>query len=410
MFTPSPADERMQGFAQRAPLETLWYWIDQRPPLSAGSLPLAQAAGRCLAADFLAPQDLPPLNRVAMDGYAVQGLATIGASEYNPLCFELNGLATAAQPYQAHVAVNQAVTVMTGAAMPAGTDAVLPAEYAEVIAKQLMVTQAVAPADHIIRAGSDYAAGHVVLPAGQVLRPQDLAALAAFGQTEITVTRSPKVIVFSNGDEFLKASQPVYDANTPMLQALIQRDGGQFCAQKTLPDQIEAVTKALTEAIEAEADVILISGGAGIGLDDVVSEVLAKQGQLLAHGVAARPCSGAGLAVLNDIPVVLLSGNPVACLAAYDLIAARLIRRLAGYQTPLPYRCSEQVVARKLVSAAGRLDYFRVQLTPEGIVPLSAGNAGLLSSVTRADGFVLIPLNSEGYPPDSRVTVYHYDR
>ncbi len=406
MSTHSPADERMQGFAQRETLETLWQWIDQLSPLEAEALPLTQAIGRCLAADFLAPHDLPPVDRVAMDGYALQGFATIGASEYNPLSFDLKGLATVAQPYQGQAGNQQAVTVMTGAAVPAGTDAILPAEYAEVIAEQLMVTQAVAPADHIIRAGSDYAANSCVLTAGQVLRPQDLAALAAFAQQTVEVTRSPKVAIFSNGDEFLNTSQPVCDANAPMLQALIQRDGGQLSSVQSLPDQAEAISKALAET---KADVILISGGAGIGLDDLVAQVLAEQGQLLAHGVAARPCSGAGLGVLNGIPVVLLSGNPAACLAAYDLIAARIIRRLAGYQSTLPYRCSEQVVARKLVSAAGRLDYFRVQLTSEGLIPISAGSAGLLSSVTRADGFVLIPLNSEGYPPDSRVTFYHYD-
>jgi molybdopterin molybdotransferase len=397
-------DVRMQGFSDRALAETLWQWLDQQlAPLAGESLPLAAACGRVLAAPIVATSALPNQAQAAMDGYAVNGLETIGASEYNPLFLQLIGLATPAEPFRGVLSPQHAVAVMTGAALPTGADAVLPAEYAEASTTTLTLTQPVAPADNVMRIGADVAAESLVFAAGHRLRPQDLALLSLLAQDTVSVIRAPQVRLLMVGDELCNGH--TLEANSPMLRALIARDGGCVVQCECVPDQPDRLAAALTAP---GADLILVSGGAGIGANDWLPLVLAEHGELIAHGVAVRPCSGAGLGQVQQVPVLLLPGNPAACFAAYDLFAARAIRRAAGLTPALPYARQQQPLARKIVSAPGRLDYCRVQYTADGLVPLGAGNAGLLSSVTRADGFVLIPLNSEGYPPGTMVEMYCY--
>lgn len=394
----------MQGFSERALAETLWHWLEQQcTPLSGETVPLTAACGRVLAAPITALTPLPNQPHVAMDGYAVNGLETIGASEYNPLFLQIIGLSTPADPYRGVLSPQQAIAVMTGAPLPTGADAVLPAEYAEASTTLLTVTQPIAPADNIIRTGADVAADSLVFAAGHCLRPQDLALLRQLEHNEVLVRRAPQVRLLVVGDELCNGN--TIEANSPMLCALVARDGGCVVQCEPVPDQPEPLATVLTAP---GADIILVSGGAGIGTNDWLPLVLAEQGRLIAHGVAVRPCSGAGLGQVQQTPVLLLPGNPAACLAAYDLFAARAIRHLAGLTPALPYARQQHPLARKLVSAPGCLDYCRVQITAAGLMPLGAGNAGLLSSVTRADGFVLVPLNSEGYPPGTVVDMYCY--
>jgi molybdopterin molybdotransferase len=196
--------------------------------------------------------------------------------------------------------------------------------------------------------------------------------------------------------------------NSPMLAALVARDGGLPVIAGPLADRRETLRDALAAAASS-SDAVLISGGSSTGPEDHAPGLVAELGELAVHGVAVRPASPSGFGFLGGVPVALLPGNPVSCLCAYDLFAARALRRLGGRPPDWPYRAVERTLARKLVSAIGRVDYARVRLVDDRAEPLSVGGASVLSSATRADGFVLVPADLEGYPEGAVVTVWLYD-
>jgi molybdopterin molybdotransferase len=172
-----------------------------------------------------------------------------------------------------------------------------------------------------------------------------------------------------------------------------------------VPDDPSAILRALTET---PADLLVVSGGSSVGQEDYVPQLVAQHGTLAIHGVAMRPSSPTGMGQLGGRLVFLLPGNPVSCLCAYDFFAGRAIRQLAGRPAAWPYPSVRLPLVRKLVSQLGRVDYARVRVTAEGVEPLAIGGASLLRSVTEADGFVVVPAASEGYPAGADVEVFLY--
>jgi molybdopterin molybdotransferase len=412
---PRPAgwkDVRMRGFQDRTEVAQFVAILEARlAPLPAEAVPLTAAAGRVLAADVVAEVAVPGFDRAAMDGYALRGSETFGPDAYNPLEFAVVGEALPGRGFAGTVGPGQAVRIMTGAPLPAGADAVLQAEAAAETAGRLRVSEAVPPGRHVGRAGEDVAAGSVVLRAGRVLRPQDVAVLASVGASPVAVVQRPSVAILVTGDELLPCGskpqgQRIVDSNSVMLDALVRRDGGVPWPAALVPDRREAVRDAL---LSADANVVLVSGGSSVGQEDHAPRVLAAVGEVAVHGVALRPASPAGLGFLDGRPVFLLPGNPVSCLCAYDLFAGRAVRRLGGRSAELPYRTAELPLARKIASAVGRVDYVRVQVRDGRVEPLATSGAAILSSTTRADGFVLVPGDSEGHAPGETVTVSLYD-
>jgi molybdopterin molybdotransferase len=405
-------DVRMRGFQDRAEVADVLALLEARlRPLPAEPVDLADAAGRVLAADVAAETAVPAFDRAAMDGYALRGSETFGAGPYNPLEFDVVGEALPGRPYAGAVRPGEAVRIMTGAPLPAGADAVLQAEAAEEADGRLRVADAVPPGRNVGRRGEDIDAGSVVLRAGRLLRPQDVGVLASLGATPVSVVRRPTVAVLVTGDELLPCgSKPegyrIVDSNSVMLHALARRDGGLTRPTVMVPDRREAVREAV---VGAAADVVLVSGGSSVGQEDHAPRVLAEAGELCVHGVALRPASPAGVGFLGGRPVFLLPGNPVSCLCAYDLFAGVAIRRLGGRPADLPYRSQRLPLARKLASAVGRVDYVRVLVRDGRVEPLATSGASILSSTTRADGFVLVPRDSEGYAAGDEVPVSFYD-
>jgi molybdopterin molybdotransferase len=409
--TPKPGDVRMRGFAHRSTVDQAVAWIDGQ---TAGALPaetvsLPAAAGRVLAEDVVSRVDVPGFARAMMDGYAVRSTDTSGASPYNRLPLRVAGQVLAGKSSSANVPVGGAVRIMTGAPLPPGADAVLPVERVEVEGSRIFALDEVSPGKHVGRVGEDVAQGATVLTAGRRLRPQDLGVLSSIGAGEISVVRRPRVRIVVTGNELLPpGSIPlgvlIVDANSPMLYALIERDGGAPLHPGILPDQPEAILAALRD----DADVILVSGGSSVGQEDHAPRLLAQHGDLAIHGIAMRPSSPSGMGRLEHRLVFLLPGNPVSCLCAYDFFAGRAIRALGGRSRDWPYDRTMLPLRRKLVSQVGRVDYARVKLVDGQVEPLAISGASVLSSTTRADGFVIIPGDSEGFPPRKEVEVYLY--
>ena len=404
-------DVRMRGFSRRETVDATWRWLDQHTArLSSELVPLSAAVGRVLAVSQQSPIDVPAFERSMMDGFAVQSSDTEGASVYNPLPLSVVGQVLPGQSPTTVVVSGQAVRIMTGAPLPTGADAVVPVEHVEIMDQQISVLAAVSPGKHVGRRGEDIEAGEKVLPAGRRLRPQDAGILSSIGCAQVSVVRRPRVRVVVTGNELLPpGSTPagcrIADANGPMLAGLICRDGARIVAAGIVQDEPDLVLAAL----RSEADVIVVSGGSSVGQEDYAPSLLAEHGELAIHGIAMRPSSPTGMGVLDQRLVFLLPGNPVSCLCAYDFFAGRAIRALAGRDVHWPYPQVNLPLRRKLVSTVGRVDYARVQTIDGGVEPLAISGAAVLSSTTRADGFIVIPEQSEGFPAGARVDVYLYD-
>ena len=301
--------------------------------------------------------------------------------------------------------------------MPPGTDAVLPAEWAAAEPTTasgatpgcIGALMAMSPGKNVGKRGEDIGRGAPVLDAGRVLRPQDVGVLSSIGYGEVEVIRRPRVRLAITGNELLPSgSQPlgfhITDANGPMLAALAERDGGTVDFPGLLCDDGDAIL----EALHADADVVLVSGGSSVGIEDLAPGIVAQQGELAVHGIAMRPSSPTGFGRIGKRLIFLLPGNPVSSLCGYDFFAGRAIRALGGRPKEWPYRSVRGRLSRKLSSPIGRLDYARVKMADGLVEPLSVGGASLLTSTTRADGFVIVGDDSEGFPAGAEVEVWLY--
>jgi molybdopterin molybdotransferase len=403
----------MQGFARRHTVDAALSWLDaQLQELPAEDVPLREAAGRVLATPVISDVDVPGFDRATMDGYAVVADSTEGATAYNRVALRTVGDALPGSPFGRPIAPGEAVRIMTGAPVPDGSDAVLPAESIEASDDAPALVYAidtVSPGKNVGHRGEDIVRGTALLDAGRALRPQDLGVMSSIGLDKARVIRRPRVRLVVTGNELLPSgSRPhgfhITDANGPMLVALGERDGAVVDFPGLVRDQADAILAGL----QADAEVVIVSGGSSVGIEDLAPMLVASHGELAVHGVAMRPSSPTGMGRIGQRLVFLLPGNPVSALCAYDFFAGRAIRALGGRPKEWPYRSVRGTLTRKISSPIGRLDYARVRLMKGLVEPLSVSGASLLSSTTRADGFVIVDQDSEGFPAGTDVDVWLY--
>jgi molybdopterin molybdotransferase len=347
-----------------APLAAAWAWLDAVPLGPPETVPAASALGRVTAAPVASPADQPDRDYAARDGYAVRAADTEGASAYAPIPLP-------------------AVPIVAGAALPPGTDAVLEPDAFDGAA-----LVSLAPGEGVVRQGEQVRRGDPAIPPGTRLRPDHIALLAELGIASLPVRHAPRV--------WLRIAGPKSGADTltPLLAGLLARDGA---------------AASFGASLSGTADLIVLAGRSGPGPDDDAPAVLeAAGGRLDLHGIAIRPGGTSRLGWLDDVPVLLLPGEPLACLGAYTLLAARLVRRLAGLPFP-PGRPIVVTLRRKIVSAIGVTDLARVSLHGDEAVPLGPPEDGGLAGAARADGFVVVPEASEGHAAGSLVTVHPFD-
>jgi molybdopterin molybdotransferase len=409
-------DVRMRGFRARVSLEEARARIvDAVSPLGGvEDVPVREALGRLLASDVRAPRPVPSFDRSAMDGYAVEASRTLLATAFNPVVLEIAGESLPAAPWEERLTGARAVRIMTGAPLPEGADAVVPAEFAEESRGMVRIAGAVSAGRHVSRAGEDLAEGALVLPEGHSLRPQDLGILAAVGLDQVRTALRPRTALLATGNEIVKPGArlgpfQVYDADTPMLAGLLDLWGGRVASTTRQPDDVPRLRRALGRAVgSAGVDMVLASGGSSVGEEDHLPGLIAEAGRLVFHGVALRPAGPVAFGVVDGKPVFALPGNPVSCLCAFDLLVGPCLRRLQGLPAAEPYRRARMPLARRLSSVAGRTDYARVAVTEEGLEPVAVSGASILSTAVRADGWVLIPQEVEGYDVGEVVEVRLY--
>jgi len=402
----------MKGFAERADVEEVDRFLaGHTRVLEPEPVAVEACAGRVLARDVAASIDVPGFPRSAMDGYALRGEDTFGASAYDPIALRLVGQALPGAPFSGRVAAGEAARVMTGAPVPDGADAVAMAEVCEERGGVVSISEPVAPRKNVGAVGEDVRAGEIVLRAGRALRPQDAALLASIGEAAPLCVRRPGVRLVITGDELLPpGSRPsgaqIVDSNSVMLAALAARDGAVVLPHAILRDRPDAIRAALATA---GADIALVSGGSSVGQEDHAPRIVAELGTLDFHGISMRPSSPAGVGRIGACTVFLLPGNPVSCLCAYEFFAGPTLRALGGRPREWPHRRVTLPLARKISSAVGRTDYVRVAIEAGRVVPIATSGASILSSTVRADGCVIVPRELEGMPEGALVEVRLYD-
>jgi molybdopterin molybdotransferase len=376
-------------------------------------VPLADALHRVPTADVLAPGPLPGFVRSTVDGFAVRAADTYGASDALPSYLDLLGAVRMGAAPDVSVRAGGCVAIPTGAVLPDGADAVVMVEFtAETIPGYVEVTKPVAPGSGLVRADEDVAAGAVLVPAGRPLRAPDLGLLAAAGVPTVTVHARPRVAVISTGDEVvppdadeLSAGQ-VRDATASALAGLISDAGGEPVQAGIVPDQPGALRERLTDVL-VDADLVIISAGSSVGTRDETAGAVAAMGSVWCHGLAIKPGKPTLLADCGGVPVIGLPGNPLSALVVFRLLGGPLVWLLAGCADPPPEPCTRARLSRDLASAAGRLDVVQVLLR-DGVAEPVFGPSALLSVLTRADGYLVVPEPATGLDAGVEVEVVLY--
>jgi molybdopterin molybdotransferase len=406
-FTTRTVAEALAGFrsARRTPAETV---------------PLAGALRRVPAGPVTAPHPLPGFARSTVDGYAVRAADTYGVSEGLPGYLDVTGAVRMGAAPDVAVAPGGAVAMPTGGAIPDGADAVVMIEYtAEALPSAtgrgtIEVVRPVAPGEGIVRADEDAAAGSVLVPAGRPLRPQDLGMLAAAGVTGVTVHRKPVVTIFSTGDEVvppetasLRPGQ-VRDATASALAALIADAGGTPVYAGIVPDDPGALEKELRRTLPS-SDMLVISAGSSVGTRDETANAVSALGPpgIWCHGLAIKPGKPTLLAECAGVPIIGLPGNPRSALVVFRLVGMPVVRQIGGCTAAPPPATTRAALSRNVASATGRLDVIQVRLDGNAASPIY-GLSALLSVLTEADGYIVIPEEATGLDAGSEVEVYLY--
>jgi len=387
-------------------------------PRRTKTIPLTEALGFRASGGIKAPGDVPGFHRSTMDGYAVRARDTFGASEGMPAYLDLAGEVLMGQNVAGQVQTGQAWRIPTGGMLPAGCDAVVMVEHTEELdARTIGVTRPVAPGEHIVRRGEDIADGELIIPAGQLIRPQELGVLAAAGITMVEVEEPLRVAIISTGDEVVDpaatlAPGQVRDINSYTLYGLVRRAGSvPALAGIVGDDQVK-----LKEAMERElsrSDLILLSGGSSVGARDVSARVIESLGPpgILFHGISIKPGKPSIGAVVEGKPVFGLPGHPVSAMVVFALLVEPLVSNgryaLGGEEFLLEFPVTARIT-RNLASAAGREDFVRVALRQSGGELLAdpvLGKSGLIATMSRASGLARIPSEAEGVEAGELVRV-----
>ena len=376
---------------------------------------LGRAHSRVPAEPVHAPHDLPGFARSTVDGYAVRAADTYGASEGLPSYLEVTGAVAMGRAPEGAVAPGTAVAMPTGGVIPQGADAVVMVEHTqEAMAGTIEVVRPAAPGDGLVRADEDAAEGTELVPAGRALRAQDLGLLAAAGVTDVRGHARPRVAIVSTGDEVvdpataeLGAGQ-VRDATAVALAALVRDAGGEPDPRGIVPDDHDALAAVLGGAV-ASSDVVVVSAGSSVGARDETAAVVAGLGKpgIWAHGIALRPGKPTLLADCGGVPVIGLPGNPRSALVVFRLVGMPVVRLVGGVTRPPAEASTRARLERDVPSAAGRLDIVQVAVR-DGVASPLFGASALLSILSAADGYVVVPDEATGLQAGTEVDVTLY--
>ena len=397
----------MKEFFKVTDLQTVLEYRTKLPQVKTEVISLPETAGRILAEEVVADDDLPNFPRAIVDGYAVQGASTFGSSEGNPAYLTVVGSIAMGQSPEMTVGPAEAAQISTGGMLPRGADSVVMIEHTESIDHSTIeVYRSVAPGQNMIAVGEDIKKDKRILMKGQMIRPQETGLLAALGKQRVTVFRKPVIGIISTGDEIVPISDTpgrgqIRDINTYTLAGLIQEAGAEAVSYGIVRDDFKILFEKCEHALE-KCDMILISGGSSVGARDFTVEVLSalQDSKILVHGISISPGKPTILAKVQNKAVWGMPGHVVSAMIVFSRVVKPFVAHLSGQtasqsrELRLPATLSRSVASRQ-----GRIDFIRVQMRLEQgrlwADPV-LGKSGLISTMVNANGLVEIDINTEG--------------
>ena len=373
---------------------------------------------RVLSRDIASPEDLPGFSRSSMDGFAVNSADTYGANEGMPAYLNVTGEINMGEQPVFKIKKGEAAKISTGGMLPEGADAVVMFEHSNIINMRVIeALKPVASGENVIQAGEDCREGDTVFKKGHRLRPQDIGALAGIGIAKVFVYEKTKVAIIATGDEVVSASSPlmpghIRDINSYSIASLVDLHGGTAIKKGIFRDNYETIFSAAQESLK-EAGIIVITGGSSVGTKDLTAKVINSIGKpgVLFHGVSIKPGKPIIAGISDGKPVFGLPGHPAAVIVCFEVFIRPVLRLLSGETEKIIHRFRKTVKAKlskNISSGSGREDFIRVLLEEKNgelwAIPV-LGKSGLITTLVKADGTIVIPLRKTGLEQGTEVEV-----
>jgi molybdopterin molybdotransferase len=392
---------RLKGFQKLTLIDDAlqkWLSVLQIKKLGEATVPLNEALNRVSAADLTAKEDLPRFNKSAVDGYALKAQDTTGTSQFKPVTFQITE--------HEEIISKQAKQIWTGNPLPKGANAVVMIENTKKTDGKLEVWVQLATGGNVSKKGEDIKKAEKILEAGTRLTPYHLALLAAMGNSEVKVAVKPRVAILATGNELAEAGgnaseNQIFDSNRVMLAAMCLELGAETVDLGIAKDDTIEIAEKLGMGLR-KCDAVITTGGTSVGEPDLVPDVVNNSGKpgVVVHGLALKPAMPTAVAAVDGKPVIILSGNPVAAVIGFEVFARPLICKMLGMKKTEPRPTVNAVMKRKVAAALGRKTFVRVRVTQKNgeffAEPVSARGSGAISTMTRGNGFVIVPENREG--------------
>lgn len=384
---------------------------DHQKLMEIEEIPIGETHKRVLAEDVMAYHDSPPFDKSAMDGFALKGENTFGASQSAPKEFKVIDAIGAGDFSSKTVGENEAIVIATGAPIPEGADAVIMKEYSTTDNDNLTIYSQVTPGENVSPKSEDIRKGEKILSKNTFIRYQEMGLIASAGYDTVKVFKKPKVLVIITGNELVEPTKEEIDkakiinSNQFTIKAMIE-DSGAIAEITHAGDTFDEVRSAVLDASE-DYDVIMTTGGTAISKGDVVLDVVEDLGEILFHGVAIRPGKPAGAGIVNGKMVFTLSGQPVAAMSQFDMFARKYLFELQG--RPFDFEIVKRVSQLKIPSQLGRTDFIRAVSDDEYARHVLNRGSGIIRSMVEANSYIIIDENDEGYQKDDLVNVVFFN-
>jgi len=385
-------------------------------PLRLEKVAILEALGRVLGENITSDRDIPPLPNSAMDGYALRFEDTLGASREKPAVLNVIDDVPAGRVSTKTIRPGQAIRIMTGAPIPAGTDAIVRVEDTEKDADRVRVFVAVRKGLDIRPAGEDVKKGELVIPKGKVIRPAEVGMLAALNRSDVAIHRRPKVAILSTGDELVDiggklAPGMIMNSNSYSLAAQVAECRAVPLRLGIARDTREDLVSKFEEA--KGADLIVTSGGVSVGDYDLVKDVMGELGAMRFWTVAMRPGRPLAFGVIGGVPVFGLPGNPVSVMVSFEEFVRPAILKMSGFKNL--FRPSVKAVLKEgLQKKAGFRHFLRAVVElKEGkyyVVTTGEQGSGILKSMVMANGLIVLPEDVTSLMAGDEVAVQLIDR
>ena len=366
---------------------------------------------RVLSEDIIAFHDSPPFDKSAMDGFAVIGENTFGASQSAPKQLKIIDAIGAGDFSDKTVGENEAIVIATGAPIPEGANAVIMKEYTTTDEDDLTIYSQVVPGENVVPKSEDIEKGQKILDKNTFIRYQELGLIASAGYDTVKVFKKPRVKLIITGNELVEPTKEEIDkakiinSNQFTIKAMIE-DSGAICEIDHAGDTFDEVKEAILKASK-EYDVIMTTGGTAISKGDVVLDVVDDIGEILFHGVAMRPGKPAGAGVVNDKMVFTFSGQPVAAMSQFDVFARKYLFEMQGRE--FDFHILNRQSQLKIPSQLGRTDFIRAVTDDIYATHVLNRGSGIIRSMVEANSYIIIDENDEGYQKNDIVDVVMFD-